>query len=179
MNEVITLEMLLELPKEILKKSEEYNEYSSLLEKPQYLNYNIKELKEEIGRYFSYFKDVKYFYQFPTEAVISVITAVDLEKETSSGYIPDPIFNLVDNDINEKIKIEKWVRQFYNIMLTVASKLTSQEVIYLVDCFFCNKSEDATCDKIGICRNTLQKIKKSCIVKTWIELRTLKLPKNI
>lgn len=179
MNEVMTLEMLLELPKELLKKSEAYNEYSSLLEKSQYLNYNIKELKEKIGRYFSYFKDVKYFYQFPTETVVSVITAVNLEKEVSNTSFVDPIFNLVNNDITEKRKIENWIIQFYNIMLIVAVKLTSQEAVYLVDCFFSNKSEEITCEKLGICRNTLQKVKKSCIVKTWIELRTLKLPENI
>ena len=51
MNEVITLEMLLDLPKELLKKSIEYNEYAVLLDKEQYSKYDCKDLKEKVNKY--------------------------------------------------------------------------------------------------------------------------------
>ena len=49
--------------------------------------------------------------------------------------------------------------------MTLALKLTMQESIYMVDTFFSKKSEDIISEKLGICRNTLQNIKKSCLVK--------------
>jgi len=179
MNEIITLEMLLDLPKELLKKSIDYNEYAVLLDKEQYSKYDYKDLKEKVNKYFTYFKNLKYFYQFPTNYEISMNTTYDSIKVSATNRISDPVSNLVTKEIDEKIRITNWMTKFYNAILVIASKLTVQEATYLVDCFFSNKSEDVTCEKLGICRNTLQKIKKSCIVKSWIELQTLELPKDV
>lgn len=178
MNEVITLEMLLDLPKELLKKSIEYNEYAVLLDKEQYSKYDCKELKKKINEYFVYFKNVKYFYRFPTNYEIFINNSYDNIKVSSTNSISDPVFSFVSKELDEKAEIAKWTNNFYNTILVIASKLTIQEATYLIDCFFSNKSEEITCEKLRICRNTLQKIKKSCIVKSWIELETLKLPKN-
>jgi len=91
-----------------------------------------------------------------------------------SNQISDPVFKTSV----EELESLNWMTNFYNRILIIASKLTIQEATYLVDCFFSNKSEEVTCEKLRICRNTLQKVKKSCLIKTWVELKTLKLPKK-
>ncbi len=66
-----------------------------------------------------------------------------------------------------------WLVKFYNSICNLALKMTRAEAQYIVGTFFSNKSEEYVCDNIGICRNTLQKVKKSCLVKTWVEFQNL------
>ncbi len=174
MVETITLEMILELPKTLIRKAEEYNEYAVLLNETQYSLYEYKTLKEKVKSYFNYFKDLKFNYQFSTSYITSNSNGYSNICISSSNQISDPVFRIS----SEEIESLNWMTNFYNRSLIIASKLTIQEAIYLVDCFFSNKSEEITCEKLRICRNTLQKIKKSCLVKVWIEFKSLKLPKK-
>lgn len=41
--------------------------------------------------------------------------------------------------------------------------------MYLIATFFDNITEDEVCDKLEVCRKTLYKIKKSCLVKIKLE----------
>ena len=174
MVEVITLEMLLELPRALIRKAEEYNDYAVLLDKEQYSMYDYKTLKEEVSKYFNYFKDLKFCYQFSTTYISSSTNVYNDMNISPSNQISDPVFKTSV----EELESLNWMTNFYNRILIIASKLTIQEATYLVDCFFSNKSEEVTCEKLRICRNTLQKVKKSCLIKTWVELKTLKLPKK-
>lgn len=179
MVEVITLEMLLNLPKELLKKSEEYDEYAVLLDKLECSKYDYKVLKENVSKYFNYFKKIRYIYQFPSNYEITMSVNYDRQKTSSTNLNFDPISNFVTKKIDKEIEITTWASNFYHIILIVASKLTLQEATYLVDSFFSNYSEELICEKIGMCRNTLQKVKKSCLIKSWIELQKLKLPEDV
>lgn len=169
MEEILTLDMLLELPREVLKKAEEYDEYTGLLEKRKCQNYDFKELKREIKEYFESFRDTKYSYKFSAELNISITHSLELREGSFQRTNSDPFSKAVEKHIDDQI----WLRNFYNTLLIVGQKLTLQEAIYFVDTFFGNKSEDIICEKLGICRNTLQRVKKSCLVKAYAEIQTL------
>ena len=55
--------------------------------------------------------------------------------------------------------------------MVLSLKLTSDEAIYLINTFLAHKSEDDIAEMIGVSKSYLQKIKKSCIVKMWIDLK--------
>ena len=169
MNYFMTLDNFLELPKEILKTSEQYDEYSELLRRSIYEQYDAKELKEKIIKKFNRFKDAKYLCIYPIENRIKLTSPYQERIGTPSNSCVSQIEKLVEATGDE----EKWAYNFRNVILTVATKLTLQEARYLIDSFFSNKSEDIIAEKLGICRTTLQNVKKSCLVKVWIELKIL------
>lgn len=124
-------------------------------------------MKKELFYYFERFKDIKYYYKFPK----NVYSKISLQNNVSkyNNHINDIVGNLVENSSTDSV----WLENFYKCMLNISSKLTFQEAIYLVDTFFVGHSEEMISEKLGICRATLQKIKKSCIVKLWLEFNYL------
>lgn len=169
MDETFTLDMLLDLPRKLLKKAEEYDEYTGLLEKRKYQDYDFKELKKEIQEYFDSFKETKYSYKFSAELSINITHPFQFREGSSQRTNNDPFSKAIEKHIDDKI----WLYKFYNILLVAGQKLTLQEAIYFVDTFFGNKTEDIISEKLGICRNTLQGVKKSCLVKVYAEIQTL------
>lgn len=169
MDFTLNLNMILDLPNKIMNISAEYDEYSELLRKKVCESYDLKELRENVERKFNRFKDTKYLCKFPIEPTIKITPTYELKEEQKSNSpiskVEQTIMNQIDNQI--------WIQDFYNAMLTVAIKLTKQEATYLVDSFFKNKSEDFIAEKLQVCKMTLQNIKKSCLIKIWIEIRTL------
>lgn len=169
MDFTLTLDKILELPNDILKTSEKYDEYSELLRKKVYDDYDFKELREKIEKKFDKFKDMKYLYNFPVESSIRITPTYQVKEGSTSN---SPI-SKVEQAIVKKVDSQLWMNCFYDSLMKVAAKLTLQEASYLVDSFFSHKSEDIIAEKLGICKMTLQNIKKSCLIKLWIELRTL------
>lgn len=169
MDFTLTLDKILELPNDILKASEKYNEYSELLRKKVYDDYDFKELRENIEEKFDKFKDAKFLYNFPVESNIRTTPTYQVREGSTSNT---PI-SKVEQAIVKKVDNQIWMNEFYNSLMTVAAKLTLQEAYYLVDSFFSHKSEEIIAEKLGICKMTLQNVKKSCLIKLWIELRTL------
>lgn len=169
MNFTLTLDKILELPNDLLKTAEKYDEYSELLRKKIYNEYDSKELKEKIVKKFERFKDAKYLYRYPIESCIKTTPTYQLRE----GMIPKQVSSKIEKVITQRVDDQMWAGCFYDTLMIVATKLTMQEAIYLVDSFFGNKSEDVIAEKLAICRTTLQNIKKSCLVKVWIELKTL------
>ena len=163
----VTLNMILDLPKQILEKSEEYDAYSSLLREKVYEDFDMKELKQKILELFEYFNDMRYLYKCPIEQRIKITPSYTENVGKSIGNVSDKVNNLVTKKVDQQI----WVEDFYLCIINLSSKLTLQEATYLVDTFFGRKSEDMISEKLGICRNTLQKIKKSCLVKIWFEFQ--------
>lgn len=53
--------------------------------------------------------------------------------------------------------------------MSVARELTLQEAVYLVDSLFCDRPEELISDKLSISVKTLTKVKKSCLVKVYLE----------
>ncbi len=167
--DILTLDKILDLPNEVLKTSKKYDEFSEPLRKSVIDQYNIKEIKEEITKKFNKFKDAKYYYNFQLEQLINLVPDYALKDYETSKSTESSVENIVQKQEDGKI----WVSIFYKTLIHVSAKLTLNEAIYLVDSFFRNKSEEFIAERLHICKQTLQGIKMSCLVKVWLELKTL------
>ena len=167
MNDIITLNMLLELPNEILKKSAAYAEYTTLLRKEVFDKYDVKTLKKTINNQFNKLKDIKYSYNYYEETLSTVNNSIYEIVVDKAKYQDSKIEKLVNSTIDKQF----WATKFYCTVLRIASKLTHKEAKYLVMTFFSELSEEEISTHLQISRNTLQNIKKSCLVKTWFELK--------
>lgn len=163
MGSTLTFDDILNLPEKILKISFEYEKYSILLRENIVLKYYHKNLKEQIMGYFNRFQDIKYSYPMDFYLSTPVIQNVSCKQNTIADSVGKFVARKVDDDI--------WLNQFYLHLLNLATKLVSTEATYLVDTFFAHCSEEIISEKIGVCRATLQKIKKSCLVKMFLEFR--------
>jgi len=171
MDSLLTLDMILELPNEMLKNAEKYNDYSELLRKDIWEQYDLEYLKDYISERFTHFKDLKYLcnYSFANESKMTANYNFDELKGQRT-------FNSqLENNVNKNIDNQLWMSQFYNILIIVSSKLTLDEVKYLIYHYFSNKSEDFIAEKIGYSKVTLQNIKKSCLIKLYNELNALEI----
>lgn len=161
----LSLNDLLELPNVILKTCEKYEEYSELLQDSIIVQYYHKNMRKELNTIFEQFKEMKYSYPFSYNYYSKVISNDVCVQGGNKNN--DPIGNFISNHMDQYL----WLERFYQAILTLATKLSNQEAVYLVDSFFGHRSEDFISDKLGISRMTLQKIKKSCLVKVYFEFQ--------
>lgn len=168
MTDTLTLNDLLELPHEVLKTCEKYEDYSELLQDSIVSHYYTTNMRKELNLIFDRFKEIKYSYPF-SYSYYSKMTSSEVCVR-SGVQNNDPIGNFVSNHMDQYL----WLEKFYQAILVLATKLSNQEAVYLVDSFFGHRSEDFISDKLGVSRMTLQKIKKSCLVKMNFEFQFLK-----
>ncbi len=165
----LSFDDFLNLPKSVLQTAQEHDEYASLLSDSFIHECYQRNMKTEISAYVQRFKDAKYMYSY--QGVCFSNYRYDSVSHQNTACISDPVGRYVTRFIDNSL----WVEKFYQCICRVSYKLTMQEAIYFVDTFFAEHSEEMISEKLGICRVTLQKIKKSCIVKIWLELESLKL----
>ena len=168
MGSTLTFDEILDLPKKILNVSLEYDAYSDLLSEDMILMYYYKDLKSDLNVYFDRFKAIKYSYHFASD-YCPIPTPTPSFYHSSGFQKTDPVGKYVTAKIDDSI----WLKQFYSHILNLASKLTLSEATYLVDTFFAHRSEESISEEIGVCRATLQKIKRSCLVKAYLEFRSM------
>lgn len=77
----------------------------------------------------------------------------------------------IENAVQRYIDKQMLTTDIYYSIMKVSYKLTNDEVVYLINTFLIHKSEEDIAEIIGISRTHLQKIKKSCIVKMWVDLK--------
>lgn len=171
MDLTLTYNELLNFPDEFLKESSKYYEVSELISKTECDKYNTKELKEKVEARFKKFKDARYIYKYPNEKYYQPITPnYQIHESMMTRNISNSRTGKIDSIMDKQVWVTKL---YYSLMDTVTTKLTKQEAVYLIDSFFKNVSEEIIADKLSVCRQTLQKIKKSCLVKVWIEMEAL------
>ncbi len=167
MDGIVTLNELMNISdyiKDISKENEKYNE---LIDEKICDQYNTVYIKNRLIDLFSDFKSARYLYNFPIGESI----------KTTSNYEIDESFHQRNNvsQVEEAIKkhIDKQLltTDIYNSILKVSYKITGDEVVYLINTFLMRKSEEDIAEIIGISKTYLQKIKKSCLVKMWTDLR--------
>lgn len=168
MDNIISLNMILNLPREIMANSK-INEGNILLRKEIYDCFDTKELKKKIERGFLKYQNVTYLYRFPNENNITLTPSCEIKENMFIQHPKDKIGELITSQVDRQI----WATDFYYRLIDLSLKLTNQEAIYLVNAFFKSQTEDTICEILSICRNTLRGIKKSCLVKTWIEIKSL------
>ena len=154
----LSLEKFLELPEKIINTSLQNPDYLDLLSDSTCNMFYYKELKKDLSLIFDKFNDTKFLYTY----------SYGLRLGSFSNNIVDEIGNLVGKSIDNEI----WASSIYNNIVSLSHKLTYKEAIYLVETFLSNKTEEQISEKLSICRKSLQKIKKSCLVKIYMELKT-------
>lgn len=160
----LTLKELISLPNDILRISSN-NEYIDLLSKETIDQYYNQELKKKMQSYMRRFNDMKYLYQYSDSYSLK---AVKYTKETKSKSSTGK--SVVEEFVTKKIDNKLWVKEAYDHIISLSYKLSFTEQKYFVETFFKNESEEKICEKLGICRMTLQNIKKSCLVKMYLEI---------
>jgi len=164
----LTFNKLVELPERILEQTKEYGDIIDYLSPMEMSHYDYKDALDTITYLVSKFKDAKFKYNFPVENSIKINASVgiNVNRKNLSDKVGDMVANRIDNQL--------WVKQLYCALLEAAPKLNKNEAIYFVDSFFKNISEERIAETLMTSRLTLRnKIKKSCIIKLWIELEPL------
>lgn len=169
MNEIISLKMISELPTEIMKNSKEHNQNAVLLPKDVYDEYHTKDLKRIVSSSFSRYHNIIYLYRFPERDNIKTTPNYEIRENMLTKNNTNKVENLVEKRIQDQI----WATEFYYRLLELSKKLTDKETVYLLGTFFQSLTEEKISEKLRICRNTLRKVKKSCLLKTLIEIETL------
>ena len=166
MTNMLSLDLLLELPNKILSASNDNTSYLDLLGDGLINEYFYSNLRKDLDKLFQKFKDYKYLYSSNSNYDITSSMNNLNQIVINTNRNNDKVFNYV----TKQLDMENWINDFYKSLLSISQKLTDAEAIYLVDTFFSSKSEEFISEKLKICKASLQKIKKSCLVKIYLEL---------
>lgn len=167
----LTYVKFLNFPEDFLKTSNKYCELTDAISKRECDKYNLKELKDKVDKQMEIFKDTKYLYKYPDERYnISITPNYQLREAMVSRSISSSQENKIDPTINRQIWATKL---YYSFMDSLSTRLTREECVYFIDSYFRRVSEDNIAEKLLICKATLQKIKKSCLIKVLTEMEAL------
>lgn len=164
--EGLTVEKLLALPNDILRITQE-NKYINLLSKETIDKFYHQEMKKELMDYMQRFNDLKYLYTSSKDYSLKSVSYTNENKTKNKSNK-----SVVEEFVSKKVDNEKFVEKVYNHLISLSHKLNFDEQKYFVETFFKNESEESISEKLGICRKTLQNIKKSCLVKMYLEINT-------
>lgn len=168
MNGIVTLDQLLNISKSISNYVEQNKMYNILLDENICNNYDIIEIKKKLQSLFTSFKSARYLYEFPVECSISI--SANYEEKLGSFTQRNNV-SKIEQAIQKYTDKQLHTTNIYNTIMILSLKLTGDESIYLINTFLAHKSEDDIAEMIGVSKSYLQKIKKSCIVKMWIDLK--------
>lgn len=166
MEYIVTQNELLNIDNTIITNAGTFKGSNTLLEEYVYNRYDVLEEKSKLLKLFSDFKSARYLYDFPVETNMTITPLY----EEKVGSAQRKIVSQVENAIERYVDKQLLTTEIYNSIIKVSFKLTGDEVIYLINTFLVHKSEEDIAYIIGISKTHLQKIKKSCIVKMWVEL---------
>lgn len=169
MDDLLTLDKIVALPHTMLHNSESISEYTQLLSESYCEQFDLKKFKKDIEDFIKEFNNIKYTFRYDL-IVGSRVTSnynFDSSTNTNSNINNDKTGNIACNIVDNRT----WLTQVYNSFLTLSNKFTIEEAVYFVSTFFSDLSETKISDSLRMCRNTLQKYKKSALVKSWFELK--------
>lgn len=168
MNDIVSLNQLTNLSKDIIINAESNAEINDLIDEIVCNKFDVIDNKEKLLTLFKSFKSARYLYDFPVEDSINITNCLDPNK-VSFG-VPATVSQLetaVTNYVDEQIL----TTNVYKSIIKLSYKLTGDEATYLINAFLKRKSEEEIAEIIGISKTYLQKIKRSCVVKMWIDLK--------
>lgn len=167
MDDILNYQILSNLPSEVMKVAKE-NEFLALLNDSLISNYYYVDLKKELKRLFSKFNDIKYVYRIDDSYSLKS-NQLRIDKVGNTPLNPNKLLNIV----GKKIDDEQFIKMMYHRILNISTKLTYQEAMYFIQYFFCDTIEESISEILSISRTKLQQIKKSCLVKIYLEVGDL------
>lgn len=167
MEDTLNFQILSNLPSEVIKMAKN-NEFLTLLNEPLISKYYDANLRKELKALFTRFNDIKFFYKVNDSYSLKA-NQIKIDKVNGSSLHPNQILNMVGRKIDE----EQFVEVMYYRILNLSIKLTYQEALYFIKYFFSDTTEEEISEILAISRTNLQKIKKSCLVKVYLEVSDL------
>lgn len=167
MDGIVTLNELINISDYIKSASETNEEYNELIDEKICDNYDITDIKNKLVELINKFKSARYLYEFPIGESIKVTPTY----ERDESFHQRNNVSQVEKAIERKVDKQLLTTDIYNSIIKVSYKLSNSEVIYLINTFLTHKSEEDIAELIGISKTYLQKIKKSCLVKMWTDLK--------
>ncbi len=159
----ISLKDFVELP-EIMLNNSKKSKYIQLLNESTISCYYYSNLKKDLMTIFNRFKDAQYMLVFQEDYNLKSSTPTNEVTRKTKVNI-----DRVGDFVEKKVDLNIWSKDIYNILYCLSNQLTFQEALYLVSTFFENKTEDELSDILSLCKKSLYKIKKSCLVKIKLE----------
>lgn len=159
--------MIIDLPNKILEISKEYSKQNDLLTKDIIDSYEVKDIRPIIETKINKFKYLKSICSLPIEG--SIITNYD----TNSNIKSNSTDSKVEKAVIKKIDSAIWLQDFYEAMIRTAFNLTLDEATYIVNALFFHEKEINVAENLSICKQTLQKVKRSSLIKLYHNLETI------
>ena len=155
------------LSETILNNARSNDSFNILVSRVLYDKYDTKALKNEVRKLFLKYQEMIYLNQFP-------LLYKGLSSYELLGNMKTKDFQKTTEDLALKsIEQDSWIKEFKDCLIKLSFKLTLDEATYLVGTFFQHQTEEILSERLNICRNTLRGIKKSCLLKTLLELKTM------
>ena len=167
MDGIVTLNELINISDYIKDASKTNEKYNELIDDKICDKYDIADIKDKLLKLFNTFKSARYLYEFPIGDTIRVTPTY----ERDESFHQRNNVSQVEKAIERKIDKQLLTTDIYNSIIKVSYKLMDSEVVYLINTFLTRKSEEDIAELIGISKTYLQKIKKSCLVKMWTDLK--------
>lgn len=160
---------LLNFPQDFIKAANKYCDLTERLSKRERDKYDIEELRTIIDKRIEVFKDTKYLYKYPNEIYNVSITPNYQQKEVMT---PRKLSSQQEDKVDPNVDRQIWATKFYYALKdSLSTKLTREECVYFIDSYFRKENEDNIAAKLGICKETLQKHKMSCLIKILTEVK--------
>lgn len=129
--------------------------------------YEVKEIKPIIEEKISKYKSLKSICLLPNE--IKITTDYNINSNIRSNNLGSK----VENEVMKKLDSFAWLKDFCNAMLRIAIYLILDEAIYIVSALFFREKEDTVAEELSICKQTVQKVKRSALVKLHYNLENI------
>jgi len=169
MESELTLNMICDLPKSVISISKEHCDFVCQIPERVCNEHDIASIKPKLYRMFTKFNNVKFFYKVKSEDLVKVTPSYELREWSCQRS------NISNQEIIVTRKVDNmiWAKKFYDTIITLSKGLTEREAIYLSYGIMGRKSNEFVAEILKIGTRSVQPIKKSCIVKTWMALETL------
>ena len=167
MDRIVTQTELINISDYIKSASKEHEQYNELIDEKICDRYDIVSIKSKLIKIINNFKSARYIYEFPISESIKITPSY----EKDESFHQRSNVSKVEKAIEKEVDTQLLTTEIYNSIIKVSYKLVDSEVVYLINTFLTHKSEENIAEIIGVSKTYLQKIKKSCLVKMWTDLK--------
>lgn len=163
MKGIVTLEELLNVEETLNNIVKDYDYKNDYIDEEICNQYNTLSIKASLTKLFNHFKSARYLYDFSIDEKINITSNYEIKVEQFQQSCKSADEYKVDNNIDKKIL----TTNIYYSLKSLCKNITGDEFIYLMGTFFKKQTEEDIADLIGISKTYLQKVKKSCLIKSW------------
>lgn len=132
-------------------------------------SYDIKEVKGKVSEYFRILNDVKYLIDADADSLKATIFYDDKVSGSQTHHQ-----DVVSAAVIKREDMLRWATDILKASISLSKKSNQKEAMYIVDYFINHLSEEEISEKLCMTRKTLQILKKSALIKTYIEFKKVR-----